>query len=69
MILVAVVVLVGPQKLAESLGRSAGEITAEFEDVPKEFRSGVEEGEIEARSRSAKRMDEVGQGEGEGGDK
>ncbi len=61
-ILIAVFFLLGPQKLAE-LGREAGktasEFKQEFKDVPKEFQKGLEEGEIEARSRSAKPMEDI----------
>jgi sec-independent protein translocase protein TatA len=55
-ILVAVFFLVGPQKLAE-LGRSAGKLTGELKEIPKEFQKGLEEGEIDVRAKSAKPMD------------
>mmetsp|Transcript_8427 Transcript_8427/g.12658 ORF Transcript_8427/g.12658 Transcript_8427/m.12658 type:complete len:149 (+) Transcript_8427:102-548(+) len=57
-ILIAVFFLLGPQKLAE-LGRDAGRAASDFKDVPKEFQKGLEEGEIEARSRGAKPMEDV----------
>lgn len=57
-ILIAVFFLLGPQKLAE-MGRDAGKAASDFRDVPKEFQRGYEEGEIEARSRNAKQMEET----------
>eukprot|EP00555_Chaetoceros_dichaeta_P004338 CAMPEP_0198264144 /NCGR_PEP_ID=MMETSP1447-20131203/14912_1 /TAXON_ID=420782 /ORGANISM="Chaetoceros dichaeta, Strain CCMP1751" /LENGTH=174 /DNA_ID=CAMNT_0043952997 /DNA_START=14 /DNA_END=538 /DNA_ORIENTATION=- len=57
-ILVAIVILVGPQKIAGDLGKNAGGIVSEFKDVPEEFRKGLDEGEVEARSRVAKQMDQ-----------
>ena len=57
-ILIAVFFVLGPQKLAE-IGRNAGKAASDFRDVPKEFQKGLEEGEIESRSRSAKPMDSV----------
>ena len=44
-------------------GKTASEMGSEWSElkaIPKEFQKGVEEGEIEARSRKAKVMDEVG---------
>lgn len=55
-ILIAVVFLLGPQKLAE-LGRNAGKLTGELKEVPKEFQKGLMEGEIDVRAKSAKPMD------------
>jgi len=55
---IAVFFFIGPQKLAE-IGRNAGRAASDFRDVPKEFQKGLEEGEIEARSRSAKPMEEI----------
>ena len=56
-ILVGIGVLLGPEKLME-LAQSSGDTANEFKDelakVPGEFQKGVEEGEIEARSRKAK---------------
>ena len=52
-ILVAAAFLLGPQKIAE-LGKDAGKIAGELKEVPKEFQKGLEEGEVEARSRKAK---------------
>eukprot|EP00557_Chaetoceros_sp_GSL56_P004756 CAMPEP_0176488858 /NCGR_PEP_ID=MMETSP0200_2-20121128/6952_1 /TAXON_ID=947934 /ORGANISM="Chaetoceros sp., Strain GSL56" /LENGTH=80 /DNA_ID=CAMNT_0017885907 /DNA_START=358 /DNA_END=600 /DNA_ORIENTATION=- len=63
-ILVAAAFLLGPQKIAE-LGRDAGKMTTELKKVPEEFQKGLEEGEIEARSKRAKPMDNVGGGGGE----
>ncbi|KAL7547848.1 hypothetical protein ACHAWF_011115 [Thalassiosira exigua] len=64
-------VLVGPSKLLEfsrEVGEVAGRTSSEFGDelselkaIPEEFAKGVEEGEIEARSRKAKDMEEVGE--------
>lgn len=52
-ILVAAAFLLGPEKLAE-LGKDAGKMATELKEVPKEFQKGLEEGEIEARSKKAK---------------
>lgn len=48
--------LLGPQKLAE-LARGAGNAATDFKDVPKEFQKGLEEGEVNVRSRKAKPID------------
>jgi sec-independent protein translocase protein TatA len=56
-ILIAGAFVLGPQKLAE-LGKEAGKMSSDLKDVPKEFQKGLEEGEIEARSRKAKKMEE-----------
>ena len=63
-------VLIGPSKLLEfskEAGEVAGKMGTEMGDewgglksIPEEFQKGVEEGEIEARSRKAKVMEEVG---------
>jgi len=58
LILVAGAFVLGPQKLA-ALGKEAGKMSSDFKDVPKEFQKGFEEGEIEAKSRVAKKMDSV----------
>jgi len=55
-IIVAVLFVLGPQKLAE-LGRSAGKLTGELKEVPKEFQKGLVEGEIDVRAKKAKPMD------------
>ena len=55
---IAVVFVLGPQKIGE-IGRSAGKAATDFRDVPKEFQKGLEEGEIEGRSKNAKPMEEV----------
>jgi sec-independent protein translocase protein TatA len=57
-ILVAAAFLLGPQKIAE-LGRDAGKMTKELKKVPEEFQKGLQEGEIEARSKRAKQMDNL----------
>lgn len=57
-ILIAGAFLLGPQKLGE-LGREAGKMSSDFKDIPTEFRKGLEEGEIEARSRNAKKMEGI----------
>jgi len=57
-ILVAGAFLLGPQKIAE-LGKDAGKIAGELKDVPKEFQKGFEEGEINAKSKQAKKMDKI----------
>lgn len=57
-ILIAVFFVLGPQKLAE-IGRDAGRAASDFKDIPKEFQKGLEEGEIESRSRTAKPMDSL----------
>lgn len=58
-IVFAAILVLGPQKLAE-MTRDAGKMTAglsdELKEIPKEFKKGLEEGEIEARSRNAKPM-------------
>lgn len=62
LILVAAVFLVGPQKLGELVkesGKTAGELADELKNVPAEFQKGMEEGEMEARSRTAKQMKPV----------
>ena len=57
-ILVAAAFLLGPQKLAE-VGKEAGKVAAELKKVPEEFQKGVEEGEINARSKVAKPMEKL----------
>mmetsp|Transcript_620 Transcript_620/g.867 ORF Transcript_620/g.867 Transcript_620/m.867 type:complete len:140 (-) Transcript_620:2304-2723(-) len=57
-ILIAAAFLLGPQKLAE-LGGEAGKMASDLKDVPKEFQKGMEEGEIEAKSRKAKQMEDI----------
>jgi sec-independent protein translocase protein TatA len=48
----------GPQFLtrftAKSLGRDMGKLSNEIKDIPMQFQKGMEEGEIEAKSRNAK---------------
>jgi len=69
-VLVAGLVVMGPSKLLE-FSRGAGEAAAKtvagagdewgtgLSSIPEEFRKGLEEGEIEARGRKARRMDDV----------
>jgi sec-independent protein translocase protein TatA len=58
-IFVAGAFVLGPQKLGELL-KSSGKMVMEFKeelnDVPEEFKKGLEEGEVNARSRKAKEM-------------
>ena len=69
LIAVAGLIVVGPSKLLE-FSREAGEVAgksaaglgdewSELKAIPEEFQKGMEEGEIESRSRRAKVMDEV----------
>ena len=69
LIAVAGLIVVGPSKLLE-FSREAGEVAgksaaglgdewSELKAIPEEFQKGMEEGEIESRSRRAKIMDEV----------
>lgn len=69
-IAIAGLVVIGPDKLLQ-FSKEAGEVAgktgtgmgdewSEIKAIPEEFQKGVEEGEIEARSRKAKVMDDVG---------
>lgn len=61
-IVVAGAFVLGPQKLGElikSSGKMAAEFKDELKDVPAEFKKGLDEGEINARSRKAKRMEDA----------
>jgi sec-independent protein translocase protein TatA len=61
-ILVAALFVLGPEKISEMVrasGKVAGELKDELRDVPKEFQKGLEEGETNARSTKAKKMDPV----------
>mmetsp|Transcript_29811 Transcript_29811/g.61324 ORF Transcript_29811/g.61324 Transcript_29811/m.61324 type:complete len:172 (+) Transcript_29811:49-564(+) len=72
-ILVTSLFLIGPSKLisaAKDAGTAAGKAAAGFEDglggygeelkkIPEEFSKGLEEGEVEARSRKAKKIKPV----------
>ncbi|KAL7543563.1 hypothetical protein ACHAXR_012872 [Thalassiosira sp. AJA248-18] len=70
-IAIAGVIFIGPSKLlqfskeagevAGKTGTSMGSEWSELKAIPEEFQKGVEEGEIEARSRKAKVMDGVGE--------
>lgn len=46
--------------MAGKTGTGMGDEWSEIKAIPEEFQKGVEEGEIEARSRKAKVMDDVG---------
>lgn len=61
----AAIFLIGPSKLTD-FTRSAGEVAGkeaaawkELKNIPEEFQKGLEEGEIEGRSRKAKVMEKV----------
>ncbi|KAI2500407.1 hypothetical protein MHU86_14078 [Fragilaria crotonensis] len=61
-ILVAGLLVVGPEKISEMVrasGQVAGELKNELRDVPEEFKKGLEEGETNARSSKAKKMEPV----------
>eukprot|EP00571_Detonula_confervacea_P012693 CAMPEP_0172297838 /NCGR_PEP_ID=MMETSP1058-20130122/721_1 /TAXON_ID=83371 /ORGANISM="Detonula confervacea, Strain CCMP 353" /LENGTH=166 /DNA_ID=CAMNT_0013007039 /DNA_START=21 /DNA_END=521 /DNA_ORIENTATION=+ len=70
-IAIAGIIFIGPSKLLEfskEAGSVAGQTSSgmgdewnELKAIPEEFQKGVEEGEIDARSRKAKDMDEVGE--------
>jgi Sec-independent protein translocase protein TatA len=70
LIAIAGVFVLGPSKLAQmtreagNLAANSGGLGEEWKQIPEEFKKGVEEGEIEARGRRAKVMDDVGE-EGE----
>jgi Sec-independent protein translocase protein TatA len=56
-ILIGVGVVLGPERILEmvrSSGDTAEEYKKELSKVPDEFKKGMEEGEMEARSRKAK---------------
>jgi len=62
-IAIAGVILVGPSKLSQ-LSKEAGSVAGKMGDewselkaIPEEFQKGLEEGEVEARSRKAKDME------------
>jgi Sec-independent protein translocase protein TatA len=62
LILIGIAVVLGPEKLiemAKSSGDTANEFKEELSKIPDEFKKGMEEGEIEARSRKAKPMKRV----------
>jgi len=72
LIAIAGLLVVGPTKLLR-LSKEAGEVAGKtasglgnewdgIKSIPEEFQKGVEEGEIEARSRKAKVMDKIGDG-------
>ena len=78
LIFLAGLIVIGPSKLLQ-FSKEAGEVAgktaaglgdewSEIKSIPEEFQKGVEEGEIEARSRKAKVMDTDVEG-GNDGDK
>jgi Sec-independent protein translocase protein TatA len=61
-IVVAIGFVLGPVKIGRLLRGSeqrANELKEELKTVPKEFKKGLEEGEIEARARKAKLMKKI----------
>mmetsp|Transcript_21541 Transcript_21541/g.29999 ORF Transcript_21541/g.29999 Transcript_21541/m.29999 type:complete len:154 (+) Transcript_21541:82-543(+) len=61
-IAIAGLFLLGPSKIGEivkSSGQMAGELKNELRDVPDEFKKGLAEGEVNAKSRNAKPMEKV----------
>jgi Sec-independent protein translocase protein TatA len=61
-ILIGVGVVLGPERILEmvrSSGDTAEEYKKELSKVPDEFKKGMEEGEMEARSRKAKVIKKV----------
>jgi Sec-independent protein translocase protein TatA len=61
-ILVGVGLVLGPEKIMDmmrSSGDTANEFKEELSKVPEEFKKGMEEGEIEARSRKARPIKKV----------
>lgn len=72
-IAIAGLIFIGPDKLlqfSKEAGSVAGKTASglgdewsELKNIPEEFQKGLEEGEIEARSRKAKAMKDVGEGE------
>jgi sec-independent protein translocase protein TatA len=61
-ILVAALLVLGPEKITEVVrqsGKVAGELKDELKEVPAEFKKGLEEGEGNVRSKTAKVMDSV----------
>ena len=60
-IVVAGVFVLGPQKVGElvkSSGKMASESKDALKDIPTEFKKGMEEGEVNARSRKAKPVEQ-----------
>lgn len=58
-ILAVAAFIIGPQKLGSMAGQlktGLDDVPEEFKKIPEEFQKGVEEGEINARSRKAKKM-------------
>lgn len=58
-ILIAVAFIIGPEKLGSMVGQMKNgldDVPDEFKKIPEEFQKGMEEGEINARARNAKKM-------------
>jgi Sec-independent protein translocase protein TatA len=65
-IVVATAFILGPEKivaLLRSSGETANEFKEELSKVPDEFKKGMEEGEVDARSRKAKKIRVVSRSE------
>ena len=61
-ILVAAGFLIGPEQLGNFVGKLKSDyddVPEELKKIPEEFKKGVEEGEITARARNAKQMEQV----------
>ena len=61
-IVVAGAFVLGPRKLGElvkSSGKMASESKDALKDIPAEFKKGMEEGEVNARSRKAKPVEQT----------
>ena len=61
-ILIAVGFLIGPQQLGKVVGKfknDMDDIPDELKKIPESFQKGLEEGEINAKSRRAKPMEEI----------
>mmetsp|Transcript_17138 Transcript_17138/g.30982 ORF Transcript_17138/g.30982 Transcript_17138/m.30982 type:complete len:199 (+) Transcript_17138:100-696(+) len=61
-ILVAAVIVIGPQQLGElarGTGKAASEAASEWKDVPTEFQKGMEEGQTDTKAKYAKPMEPV----------
>lgn len=59
-ILIVVAFIIGPEKLGSMVGgikTSLDDVPDELKKIPEEFQKGLEEGEINARARNAKKMD------------
>lgn len=61
-ILVAAGFLIGPQQIGNFVGKLKSDyddVPEELKRIPEEFKKGVEEGEVTARARNAKQMEQV----------